>query len=105
MCIPKHTGLEHKKLLVEDIGASYSNLLNDKLKKLDDWIAWYSTTTAGKINFVVTEYINGMHEIVDKFKDYIIKKYPLIKDSFGPFSRIDELAEEAKNLSNDLEQT
>ena len=68
-------------------------------------MARYSTTVAGKVNYVITEYINGMHEIVDKFKDYIIKKYPLVWDSFGPFSRIDELAEEAKTISNELEQT
>ncbi len=105
MCIPSHTGLEHKKLLVDDLGSSYANLINDKLKKLDDRMARYSTTVAGKVNYVITEYINGMHEIVDKFKDYIIKKYPLIRDSFGPFSRIDELAEEAKTISNELEQT
>lgn len=66
-------------------------------------MARYSTTVAGKVNYVITEYINGMHEIVDKFKDYIIKKYPLVWDSFGPFSRIDELAEEVKTISNELE--
>ncbi len=92
-------------LLVADLESSYPNLINDKLKKLDDRMARYSTTVAGKVNYVVTEYINGMHEIVDKFKDYIIKKYPLIRESFGPFSRIDELAEEAKTISNELEQT
>ena len=105
MCMPSHTGLEHKKLLVDDLGSSYSNLINDKLKKLDDRMARYSATVAGKVNYVVTEYINGMHDIVDKFKDYIIKKYPLIRDSFGPFSRIDELAEEVKTIANELEQT
>lgn len=78
MCMPSHTGLEHKKLLVDDLGNSYANLINDKLKKLDDRMARYSATVAGKVNYVVTEYINGMHDIVDKFKDYIIKKYPLI---------------------------
>ena len=46
-----------------------------------------------------TAYINGMHETIDAFKDYIIKKYAAVKESFGPFSWIDELAEEAKNLS------
>jgi len=96
MCIPKHTGLEHKKLLVDDIGSSYSGMINEKLKSLDDRIARYSTTNAGKINYVMTEYINGMHEVIDQFKDYIIKKYVAIRESFGPFSKIDELAEEAK---------
>ena len=46
-----------------------------------------------------------MHAIVDDFKEYIIKKYNLVHDSFGPFSRIDDLAEEAKAISNELEQT
>ena len=52
---------------------------------------------------MLTEYINGMHAIVDDFKEYIIKKYNLVHDSFGPFSRIDDLAEEAKAISNELE--
>ena len=99
MCIPRHTGLEHKKLLVEDMGSSFSGMINEKLKSLDDRLGRYSTTTAGKINYVMTEYINGMHETIDAFKDYIIKKYAAVKESFGPFSWIDELAEEAKNLS------
>ena len=76
--MPKHTGLEHKKLLVDDLGSSYSNLINDKLKKLDDRMAKYSATVAGKVNYVVTEYINGMHSIVDEFKDYLLKKYNLV---------------------------
>lgn len=103
--LPKHTGLEHKKLLIDDLGTSYSNFINDKLKKLDDRMSRYSTTIAGKVNYVLTEYINGMHTIVDEFKDYLIKKYNLVKESFGPFSRIDDLAEEVKNISNELEQT
>ncbi len=65
----------------------------------------YSTTVAGKVNYVMTEYLNGMHAIIDEFKDYCNKKYNLVHDSFGPFSRIDDLAEEAKAISNELEQT
>jgi hypothetical protein len=37
--------------------------------------------------------------------NYIIKKYALVHDLFGPFSRIDDLAEEVKAISNELEQT
>ena len=68
-------------------------------------MARYSTTVAGKVNYVLTEYINGMHTIVDQFKDRVIKTYNLVHDSFGPFSRIDDLAEESKAISNELEQT
>jgi len=103
--MPKHTGLEHKKLLVDDLGSSYATMINDKLKKLDDRMAKYSATVAGKVNYVMTEYINGMHAIVDEFKDYLIKKYNLVRESFGPFSKIDELAEEVKTIANEMEST
>ena len=92
-CLPRHTGLEHKKLLLDDLGQSYSNFINDKLKSLDDRLLRYSTTVAGKVNYVLTEYINGMHTMIDDFKERVIKQYNLVKDSFGPFSRIDEYAE------------
>jgi hypothetical protein len=41
-------------------------------------MAKYSATVAGKVNYVVTEYINGMHSVVDEFKDYLMRKYNLV---------------------------
>jgi hypothetical protein len=97
-----HGGFEHTKIGVNELGHSYAGHINKQLVELDDRLGRYSTTTAGKINFITTEYINGMHAMVDDFKKAITKRYKMIQDTFEPFQAIDEKALEMKEVADEL---
>lgn len=101
-CLPAHSGFEHTKIGVNELGSSYANHINKQLIELDERLGRYSTTTAGKINFICTEYINGMHAMVDDFKKSITKRYQMIADTFEPFQKIDEKALEMKEIADEL---
>lgn len=97
-----HSGFEHTKISVKELGSSYATHINKQLIDLDERLGRYSTTTAGKINFITTEYINGMHAMVDDFKKAITKRYQMISDTFAPFQKIDEKALEMKEVADEL---
>lgn len=101
-CLPVHSGFEHTKISVRELGHSYAKHINKQLLGLDERLGRYSTTTAGKINFITTEYINGMHAMVDDFKKSIVKRYQMISDTFEPFQKIDEKALEMKEIADEL---
>jgi hypothetical protein len=98
-----HGGFEHTKISVGELGHSYAIHINKQLVELDDRLGRYTTTTAGKINFITTEYINGMHAMVDDFKKAITKRYQMITDTFEPFQIIDEKALEMKDIADEFE--
>ena len=101
-CMEKHSGFEHTKITTKELGHSYASHINKSLLDLDERLGRYSTTTAGKINFITTEYINGMHAMVDDFKKAITKRYEMIRDTFEPFQKIDEKALEMKEIADEL---
>lgn len=101
-CQPDHSGFEHNKISVKELGRSYANHINKQLLALDERLGRYSTTTAGKINFITTEYINGMHAMVDDFKKAVSKRYQMISDTFEPFQKIDDKALEMKEIADEL---
>jgi len=80
----------------------YAKHINKQLIDLDERLGRYSTTTAGKINYITTEYINGMHAMVDEFRKTIAKRYQMIADTFDPFQKIDEKALEMKEIADEL---
>lgn len=100
--MPAHSGFEHQKMSVKELANSYANHINKQLISLDERLGRYSTTIAGKINFICTEYINGMHAMVDDFKKSIVKRYQMIADTFEPFQKIDEKALEMKEIADEL---
>lgn len=104
LCLPNHSGYEHTKIGAKDLTKNFAGHINKQLVDLDERLGRYSTTTAGKINFVCTEYINGMHALVDDFKKAIMKRYQMITDTFEPFQKIDEKALEVKEVADELAQ-
>ena len=101
-CQEAHSGFEHTKISTQELGQSYAAHINKQLLGLDERLGRYSTTTAGKINYITTEYINGMHAMVDDFKKAITKRYQMIADTFDPFQKIDETALEMKEIADEL---
>lgn len=102
MCIPNHSGFEHTKINAKELSSGFAKNINKQLVDLDERLGRYSTTTAGKINFICTEYINGMHSLVDDFRKQITKRYQMIADTFEPFQKIDEKALEMKAVADEL---
>ena len=104
-CLDTHTGFDHTKIGINELNSMYATRINRQLIELDERLGRYSTTTAGKINFITTEYINGMHAMVDDFKNSIQKRYQMISDTFAPFTKIDEKALQMKEVADELSES
>ena len=92
-CLEEHTGLEHKKLTLEDVTANYGSYVNKKLLEVDERLGKYSRTRAGQVNYVLSEFFTGMHSIVDEFRHYIMKRYALVNEVGKTYGNIDESAQ------------